>query len=124
MKKNSLLEKYNSFIIYDELKNYNNLNRSYRFYEYGGMLDQIFGNQNKFARLSDQDIGESTLLKYITSSLKLKNYKIDNNFRKVYISKGDMDMTFVNVVKCIYYKIFFKEKYDFILQKILLLKVI
>lgn len=123
IKQNKEIKKYNTFIVYDELKEYNNLNRTYRFYEYAGMLDFIYGNQNKFAILADRKISESTLRNYLVSSLKLKNYQKEKKIKKIYIIKGNIDLTLSNVVKALFYKIFLKKEYNNILNKILFLKV-
>jgi hypothetical protein len=123
MKKSIAIEKNNTFIIYDETKEYDALKRTYRFYEYTGMLDEVYGRQNKFATQHNRLISPDNLKNYLNPSLKLKNYKIETDYKKIYIYRNNLSLTVKNIIFLLYNKIFYNKKYEEMLNNILILHV-
>jgi hypothetical protein len=112
IKYNDIIKNNTTFIIFDKTKEYDSLKRTYRFYEYAGMIDAVYSGQTKFATLNTRIIEKQTLAKYLSTDLKLKNYKIHDNYIKLIIQKGSLNLTIINVIKLMYYKITNTNQYN------------
>ncbi|MDP0561674.1 MAG: hypothetical protein QS721_04815 [Candidatus Endonucleobacter sp. (ex Gigantidas childressi)] len=111
MKGNEVVENNTAFIIADRTKKYDALERTYRFYEYGGMLDQIYGGQDKFATQNTRLIQHSVLKNYLVSGFKLKNHIIQDKYIEIIILHGGHELNINNVIKLLFLKIFNNKKY-------------
>lgn len=124
MKYSDIIRDNNEFLIYDETKDYDALKRTYRFYEYGGMLDKIYGNQNKYAVGYDRKIPSHILKGYLSASLKLKNYTPRGEYIKIRIERGQANLTPLMVSELLLLKLFDKNRYSNDLMKVVSLSVI
>jgi hypothetical protein len=133
LKQDSLLENIKSseairnnttFIIHNEAGNYDALKRTYRFYEYGGMIDQIYGNQSKFAIQEDRVISNKILSSYLSASLKLKNYTIESKKISIRIKYGPLKLNVFNTFKLWAMKTYNKVGYDKAVEKLIQFEVV
>ena len=111
--KSEIIKDNSTFIIYDETGDYDALKRTYRFYEYSGMIDEIYGNQSKFATKEDRIVPNNILINdYLSANFKLKNYIVDPEKINIRIKYGSLKLNLFNTLKLLIMKISNKVGYD------------
>ena len=113
----------NNFLFTDNTKDLNAIERSYRFYEWSGIMKQAFKDESRFGvNVNEKD--------NINNLLGLKNYP-QYNFSKynsgskeinVIIEHGEFELSKRNIIKLFYYKFFDKKKYEDSIKKIIILE--
>ena len=122
-KTSSVIKNNNNFLFTDNNKDSNAMERSYRFYEWTGIMKQAFKDESRFGvNVSEKD--------NINGLLGLKNYP-QYNFStynsgskevNVIIEHGEFELSKENIIKLFYYKYFDKKKYEDSIKKIIILE--
>ena len=123
IKSSEAIENNSTFIIYDETGDYDALRRTYRFYEYGGMIDQIYGGQSKFATQFDRRVPSKVLSTYLSADLKLKNYTIEEKEINIHIKYGPSRLDIFSTFKLLVMKMYNKIEYDNAVEKLIQFEV-
>jgi len=124
IKTSEILKNNTSFLFIDNLRELNANGRTYRYYEYTGLMEYAFGDQKRFGAdinrisveadfISGEKFKESKRTSYL-SFYNLKDYLPKDFEYKVIINPGDIVITDKNVFKFMMLEIFeplkFREK--------------
>jgi hypothetical protein len=117
-KKNEEIRNHTTFLFDDKTANLNANGRTYRFYEYGGMLQYAFGDQSRLG--SDRSAFNQSVntldwyikLGYGAEYLGLRDYRRIEPDLAVTIGYGPYPLTYVNTLKLLYYEKFDTNKFN------------
>ncbi len=117
-KKSEEIKNHTTFLFDDKTANSNANNRVYRFYEYGGMLQNAFGDQSRFG--SDRSAFNSSMAAlerydkhgYDAAYLGLRDYRQAEPDLAVTLGYGHYPLTYVNTLKLLYYEKFDVDKFN------------
>jgi|GEM_PF-1125859 len=110
-KASEIMRNNNTFLFDDHTYDFNANNRSYRFYEYTGMMREAFGDES---RLGCDWLSFEGLPYYKQfSAYNLENYTGDNpTFIGVTVEHGDLPFGLADLPKLMYYDHFQQEQFD------------
>ena len=115
-----IFERNNAFVFDDRTQELNAINRVYRFYEYTGMMKEVFKEETRYGVAQNQkSLSLGALEEYTKSPIyNMSNYKKGNIECKVTIRQGPYELTNKNVVKMLYYRLFRKQEYERLVKRI------
>ena len=110
-KASEIMRNNNTFLFDDNTYDLNANNRSYRFYEYAGMMRKAFGDESRLGcdRLSFEGLPYYKQF----SAYNLENYTgVNPTFIGVTVEHGDLPFGLADLPKLMYYDHFQQEQFD------------
>lgn len=122
-KENSIFKNSNTFLFTDNTEYLNTLERSYRFYEWTGIMKEAFKDESRFG----VDVNQKDNINFFLSFKNYPQYNFStyNSGSKevnIIIEHGEFELSKRNIIKLFYYKYFDKKKYEDSIKKILVLR--
>jgi hypothetical protein len=117
-KKNEEIRNHTTFLFDDKTANSNANWRTYRFYEYDGMLQYAFGDQSRFGsdrstfNMSIYYINYYHTYGYDAAYFGLRDYKRVEPDVNVTIGYGSYPLTYINTLKLLYNEKFNTDKFN------------
>lgn len=111
-----------TFFFIDNTSSLNARNRTYRFYEYTGLMKFAFGNETRYGA-RDYNIGDKELNSYLNyAQYNIRGYKLMPFQHNIFINYGTYSLTAINTLKLLYFKIFDPQKFAVRIKDIISLK--
>ena len=123
---NEIIKNNTTFMISDNTPEYNVNKRTYRFYEYTGLMKRAYGNEVRFVLEGEfQNIKSIEKLTHcFTEEYNMKDYKLRSFEYTIKINPGTYSLTAKNCLKLIYYENFKNSKFNEQIKNIIKLEIV
>jgi len=125
IKTNNNIKSHHTFLVSDSTLYLNAQNRTYRFYEYAGLMEYVFGNETRFAVNIDeyyQNEGMANYRVFFNSFSNLNNYQERSPEYEIIILLGKEKFTTLNMLNLLYLEKFNKSKFNQVVKNFITIK--